>query len=88
MLHRQLLPSREQLAQIVIPAHSFGFGQFFVIILAKQSSCICIVSFCTQETDAMTAAIKEMGEEFPALLEPLLYERDLYMIMSLRSHQK
>ena len=38
-----------------------------------------------QETDAMTAAIKEMGIEFPALLNPLIYERDLYMVKQLRS---
>lgn len=41
-----------------------------------------------QETDAMTAAIKEMGLEFPALMAPLLYERDLYMVKQLRSLSK
>ncbi|KAL3148336.1 hypothetical protein ABBQ38_013794 [Trebouxia sp. C0009 RCD-2024] len=38
-----------------------------------------------KETDAMTAAIKEMGIEFPALLAPLIYERDLFMVKQLRS---
>ena len=38
-----------------------------------------------QETDAMTAAIKEMGVEFPTLLAPLIYERDLFMVKQLRS---
>lgn len=33
----------------------------------------------------MTAAIKEMGIEFPALLAPLIYERDLFMVKQLRS---
>lgn len=41
----------------------------------------CIV----QETDAMTAAIKEMGIEFPVLLDPLIYERNLFMVKQLRS---
>lgn len=33
----------------------------------------------------MTAAIKEMGIEFPALLTPLIYERDMFMVKQLRS---
>lgn len=43
------------------------------------------LSITLQETDAMTAAIKEMGVEFPTLLAPLIYERDLFMVKQLRS---
>ena len=44
------------------------------------------LQYCvTQETDAITAAIKELGQDFPSLLEPLIFERDLYMVHSLRS---
>ena len=43
------------------------------------------LSLVMQETDAMTAAIKELGVEFPSLLAPLIYERDLFMVKKLRS---
>ena len=37
-----------------------------------------------QETDELTAAIKELGQQFPSLLEPLIYERDRVMVCQLR----
>ncbi len=41
-----------------------------------------------QETDAVTAAIKELGQQFPSLLEPLIFERDLFMVHRLRTVPK
>uniref|UniRef100_A0A7S1T7C2 TraB domain-containing protein n=1 Tax=Tetraselmis chuii TaxID=63592 RepID=A0A7S1T7C2_9CHLO len=37
-----------------------------------------------KETDITTEAIMELGREFPSLLEPLIYERDRYMVHRLR----
>ena len=37
-----------------------------------------------QETDELTAAIQELGQDFPSLLEPLIYERDRFMVCQLR----
>jgi pheromone shutdown protein TraB len=37
-----------------------------------------------QETDAMTAAIRELGRDFPSLVRPLLEERDEFMVHVLR----
>lgn len=37
-----------------------------------------------QETDELTAAIQELGQAFPSLLEPLIYERDRFMVCQLR----
>lgn len=37
-----------------------------------------------RRTDAVTEMIEELGKEFPAILEPLIYERDLYMTWSLK----
>ena len=33
-----------------------------------------------QETDMVTEAIKELSKDFPSLAEPLIYERDRYMV--------
>lgn len=41
-----------------------------------------------KETDAVTAAIKELGQQFPSLLEPLIFERDLFMVHRLRTVPK
>lgn len=38
-----------------------------------------------KETDAITAAIKELGQTFPSLLTPLIFERDLFMVHVLRT---
>eukprot|EP00887_Chlorella_sp_A99_P003169 scaffold9.g3169.t1 len=37
-----------------------------------------------KESDVLTEAIREMGKEFPSLLEPLIVERDQYMTFILR----
>ena len=37
-----------------------------------------------QESDAMTEALIALGEEYPALLRPLIEERDEFMICMLR----
>lgn len=37
-----------------------------------------------KESDVLTEAIREVGKEFPSLLEPLIFERDRYMAAVLR----
>uniref|UniRef100_A0A7S0RN77 TraB domain-containing protein n=1 Tax=Pyramimonas obovata TaxID=1411642 RepID=A0A7S0RN77_9CHLO len=37
-----------------------------------------------KDTDMITQAIKELGQEFPSLVRPLITERDLYLVHSLR----
>ena len=37
-----------------------------------------------QDTDVLTAAMKEFGAEFPELMRPLIQERDEYMVFMLR----
>ncbi len=50
-----------------------------------QLACKARFFFVMQETDAITAAIKELGQEFPSLLAPLIFERDLFMVHRLRT---
>jgi len=38
-----------------------------------------------KETDMLTKAIQELSKDFPSLAEPLIFERDRYMVHSLRS---
>ena len=42
--------------------------------------------FCVtpQDTDVVTAAIKDFGQAFPSVMRPLLEERDEYMAYVLR----
>ncbi len=40
---------------------------------------------CLQESDALTQAMKDMAEEFPELMRPLIQERDEYMVFVLRT---
>jgi pheromone shutdown protein TraB len=37
-----------------------------------------------QDSDVLTAAMKEFGSEFPELMRPLIAERDEYMVFMLR----
>ena len=37
-----------------------------------------------QDSDVLTAAMKEFGAEFPELMRPLIQERDEYMVFMLR----
>lgn len=39
----------------------------------------------TQESDALTQAMKDLAEEFPDLMRPLIEERDEYMVFLLRA---
>ena len=38
-----------------------------------------------QESDALTQAMKDLAEEFPQLMRPLIQERDEYMVFLLRA---
>ena len=37
-----------------------------------------------KDADALTEAFKQLGEDFPSLLAPLIHERDAYMVAGLR----
>ena len=38
-----------------------------------------------QEADVLTQAMKDLAEEFPELMRPLIQERDEYMVFLLRA---
>lgn len=38
-----------------------------------------------KDADALTEAFKQLGEDFPSLLAPLIHERDAYMVAGLRT---
>lgn len=38
-----------------------------------------------QDSDVLTEALKEFADEFPALMRPLIEERDEYMVFLLRT---
>ena len=38
-----------------------------------------------KDADALTEAFKQLGEDFPSVLAPLIHERDAYMVARLRT---
>lgn len=87
-----LLQETDVSLQIVAPLVS---GCHCICLKAEFASLVHFVqadlrlSVCwLQETDAVTAAIKELGQQFPSLLEPLIFERDLFMVHRLRTVPK
>ncbi len=77
MLHHLLLG-------VIAFALKAEFASLVHFVQADFRLSVCLL----QETDAVTAAIKELGQQFPSLLEPLIFERDLFMVHRLRTVPK